>query len=107
MPKHTLQELFGASATQTATTITITKADFATLAASVNNTGSQLFSALLLRAKDIATQAAYDADTTKTIYASAGFSSFTTRGTISSRNDQITFNLTKPDSSAVLDPDDY
>ncbi len=107
MPKHTLQELFGANAAQTATTITIAKADLPTLTASANNTGSQILTAIAIKAKDVATQAVYDADTDKSIYVGSGFDSLSTRGNTASRTTQIVINMTKPDTAATLDADDY
>jgi hypothetical protein len=109
MPKSTLTEVFGAGATQTATSVTFQKADFLNLDASASNDGSTLFSALLIKNKTTLTQAAFDADVDKSIYMDDGFSSFTTRGetNIAYRVDQITVNLAKVDSGATLDPDDY
>ncbi len=50
MAEPTLQQVFGANVTQDANTITISKADLASvgLTASANNRGEQLFTAILL-----------------------------------------------------------
>lgn len=46
----TLQQIFGTNAAQTATTLTIQKADFPTLTAAADNRAEQLLVALLLQA---------------------------------------------------------
>ena len=53
MPEPTLTQIFGAGAAQTATVLTIAKADLAAvgLTASSTNTAESLFVALLLQAK--------------------------------------------------------
>ncbi|MBD2570441.1 hypothetical protein H6G59_21590 [Anabaena lutea FACHB-196] len=109
MPKSTLTEVFGENATQTATSVTIQKADFATLTASASNSGSSLLSALLIKNKATLTQAAFDADVDKSIYLSEGFTSFIPRGTDNTqyRVDQIVVNLAKIDEDVTLDPDNY
>lgn len=109
MPKHTLTEVFGANATQTAESITIQKADLTTLTANANNDGSTILSAILIKAQAIMSQTAYDADSDKSIYLADGFSSFTTRGANNDpyRVDQIVVNLAKPDTGSTLDADDY
>ncbi|MBD2571061.1 hypothetical protein [Anabaena lutea] len=110
MPKSTLTEVFGAGATQTATSWTIQKADFPTLEAAISNSGSSLLAALLLRLKTVLTQAAYDADIEKSIYLqSSDFPSILPRGEQNTpyRIDQITINLSKPDTVTELDPDNY
>jgi len=51
MPEPTLTDVFGSSAVQDATTITITKADFAAvgLTASATNTAESIFAAIIKR----------------------------------------------------------
>lgn len=63
--------------------------------------------ALLLAAKSYLTQTNFDANTDQSILIADGFSSFTTRGTTNYRQDQITVSLSKVDTSATIDPDNY
>lgn len=109
MSEPTLQQIFGASATQSATTITITKADLPRLTASSTNTPESLLTAILLKAQDGLPQSTFDTNLDQSIYIALGFPGFAFRGTNndSYRVDQITVNLAKPDTSATIDPDDY
>jgi hypothetical protein len=109
MVKPTLSEVFGAGATQTATSITILKADLTGLNPSATNTAESLLAAINLKAQESLTQENFDTNTDQSIYIDSGFPSFTTRGTNNSqyRIDQLTINLAKIDSAATLDPDNY
>ncbi|WP_413176518.1 hypothetical protein [Anabaena azotica] len=109
MPKHTLTEIFGTNATQTATDIIIKKADLPTLTASLNNSGSSLLVAIVLKAESVCTEIAYNDDIDKTCYFSQGFSSLTNRGEnlTTYRNDEKILNISKIDEGSVIDADDY
>lgn len=109
MAEPTLVQVFGASATQDSTTLTITKSDLTGLTASGSNSAESLLAAIILKAQSYLTQTNFDSNTDQSIYIAAGFSSFTTRGVDndSYRVDQLTLNLAKLDSGATLDPDDY
>jgi hypothetical protein len=63
--------------------------------------------ALLKILKTNLTQTAYDLDTDNSIYLSDGFASFTNRGITQYRIDQIIVNLSKVDTSSLLDPTLY
>lgn len=111
MAEPTLAQVFGANATQSSTTITISKTDLASvgLTASSSNTAESLLTAILLQAQSYLTQTNYDANTDQSVLIAAGYSSFTTRGTANTayRNDQLTVTLSKIDSSSTIDPDNY
>ncbi|MCC5619254.1 hypothetical protein LC605_30120 [Nostoc sp. CHAB 5836] len=109
MPEPTLQQVFGANATQTATTITITKADLPGLTPSSTNRAESLLTAILLKAQDGLPQSTFDTNIDQSIYIVSGFPGFAFRGANndSYRVDQLTVNLAKPDTSATIDPDDY
>ncbi|MCC5641105.1 hypothetical protein LC593_35850 [Nostoc sp. CHAB 5844] len=109
MAEPTLQEIFGSNASQTSTTITITKADLTGLTASSSNSGESLLVAILLQAKVNLTQTNFDSNIDQSIYIATGFSSFTNRGTDQTqyRTDQLTVTLAKIDNQATFDPDDY
>ncbi|MBW4556407.1 MAG: hypothetical protein KME59_10785 [Trichormus sp. ATA11-4-KO1] len=110
MAEPTLQQVFGANATQDINSITISKTDLAAvgLTANATNTAESLLIAINLLAKTYLTQANFDANIDQSIIVENGFSSFTTRGVNndSYRTDQLTVTLAKLDSS-TLDPDDY
>lgn len=109
MAEPTLVQVFGASATQTATTITITKSDLPGLTASATNTAESLLTGILLQAKVGLTKATFDTNLDQSLYIESGFPGFVFRGTNndSYRNDSLTINLTKIDTAATIDPDNY
>lgn len=109
MAEPTLQEVFGAGATQDATTITLVKANFATLTPAAINRAESLLAALLIKALAGLAQSTFDTNLDQSIYLALGFPGFAFRGTNndSYRVDQITVNLAKLDTSSLIDPDDY
>jgi hypothetical protein len=107
MAEPTLQEIFGANASQTSTTITIAKADLPGLTATADNRAEQLLTAINLKAKATLTQANFDANPDQSIVISQGFPSISYRGTDPFRQDTLEIKLNKPDTSATIDPDDY
>jgi hypothetical protein len=109
MAEPTLTQIFGTNAVQDASTITIAKADLTGLTASTNNTAESLLTAIVLKAQSYLTLTAFDSNIDQSVYIENGFSSFTTRGTNNDpyRVDQLTLNLSKPDTGSTLDPDDY
>lgn len=104
-----LTTVFGPGATQTATTVTIAKADLPRLTAAANNTAESLLVGIMLRAQTGLPQSGFDADLDQSIYVAQGFPQFTFRGTNQApyRVDQLTVNLAKPDTAGTIDPDDY
>ncbi|MBW4597462.1 MAG: hypothetical protein KME46_32345 [Brasilonema angustatum HA4187-MV1] len=109
MTKPTLQQVFGASATQTATTITITKADLVStgLLASAGNTGESLLVALLLYAANTLNETNQTTNPETQITIAQSFDSLVTRNSATYRQRTYSVNLQKVDTSATIDPDDY
>ncbi|MEH2278911.1 MAG: hypothetical protein V7K40_30020 [Nostoc sp.] len=109
MPELTLQQVFGANATQDATTITIKKSDLPRLTASVTNTAEALFTGILLQGQSVLIKSTFDTNLDQSIYVEKGYPGFTFRGTNndSYRVDTLTVNLAKPDNEGVIDPNDY
>jgi hypothetical protein len=111
MTEPTLIQIFGTDATQDANTVTIQKSALATvgLTASANNKAESILAAILLLARINLNQSNFDTDIDYSIVIESGFSSFIARGTNNTpyRVDQLTVNLAKPDSSSILDPNDY
>lgn len=104
-----LTDVFGSGATQTATTVTIAKADFPTLTASATNNGQQLFTAMLLKAAAKLSSANRTADADikitieyggQTIFPLAGSENL-------DRQDSYSIVLHKQVPKADVDPDDY
>lgn len=111
MAEPTLTQVFGPGATQTATVITILKADLVStgLTASAANTAESLLGAIVLKGKDYLTQAAFDLDLAHSITIATGFNSIVQRDTGNGvfaeyRQFQFLLNAHQVDS-ATLDPD--
>ena len=118
MPEKTIAQIFGTGASRLASGATTSSGGLfipdsvlisAGLATPSTATAEGHLVAIVLQAKTVLTQTAFDADIDQNIYVSSGFSSFTTRGTnnVAYRVDQLTFNLAKNDSGSTLDPDNY
>ncbi|MBO1058456.1 MAG: hypothetical protein HEQ27_18860 [Dolichospermum sp. JUN01] len=118
MPEKTIAQIFGTGASRLASGATTSSGGLfipdsaltsAGLATPSTATAEGHLAAIVLQARTVLTQTAFDTDTDQSIYVSSGFSSFTTRGTNNDayRVDQLTFNLAKIDSGSTLDPDNY
>lgn len=109
MAEPTLQTVFGAGATQDATTITIIKANLPRLTPTATNTAESLLTGILLQAQNGLTKTTFDANIDQSLYIEIGFPSFLFRGANndSYRNDPLTINLVKADTSETIDPDNY
>ncbi|MGL5925488.1 hypothetical protein [Chroococcidiopsis sp.] len=112
MPEPTLTQIFGSGATQTATTLSIAKADLATmgLTASATNTAESLYVALLLLAEQtlsIANQENNPDQSITVAKADFNFQTLVTRNNQQFRQSTYSVNLQKLDTSAAIDPDDY
>ncbi|MCC5606647.1 hypothetical protein LC612_07565 [Nostoc sp. CHAB 5834] len=109
MVELSLTDIFGAGATQDASTITIQKSSLPRLTPSANNTAESLFTGIVLKGQTNLTQTNFDTNIDQSIYIGNGFPSFTNRGVNNEqyRIDQLTINLAKLDTGSVIDPDDY
>ena len=110
MAEPTLQEIFGAGATQTATTITILKSDLPMTAAAVNR-GEQTFAAICKKASTVLTTASFSSNGDQSINIAPGFDSLAYR-TISTVQEtllqtQLTINFGKVQATSGITPDDY
>ncbi len=108
MAEPTLQQVFGANATQTLNELVIAKSDLTGLTASATNTAESLIVAILLKAKEYLndTNQATNGDIQITVEQSA-FPQIISRNSQNYR--QITFNvdLQTIDTSFNIDPDNY
>lgn len=109
MADPTLQQVFGTNAAQTATTITISKADLATvgLTAKAVNGGEQLFVALLRKAQVYLSTTNQTTDPDIQVTIDDGFVSIVPRNNKNYRQFTYNVNLQKVDPSTAIDPDDY
>lgn len=110
MPEPSLTQVFGAGATQDATTLTISKADLASvgLTAALNNNPEALVVALVLKWASYLneTNQTTDNDIQITI-ADSGFPQIVTRNSIQYRQVTYNVNLQTPDTGFTVDPDNY
>lgn len=112
MAEPTLTEVFGTGATQTATSVTILKADLAVtgLTASGSNKAESLLAAIVLKAKTALGDSTFNSNVDQSVTIAPGFNSIVQKtdsnGTATEyRQFQFTVNFHKLDAS-VLDPDD-
>jgi hypothetical protein len=108
--EKTLQEIFGAGATQTATTITLIKADLP-MTAAANNRGEQVFAAIAKRASTVLDKTSFDADPDRSINIQSGFDQIVYRtisgATTTLLQTALTVNFVKIQAAAGISPDDY
>ncbi|OLP19822.1 hypothetical protein BST81_03570 [Leptolyngbya sp. 'hensonii'] len=107
MAEPTLTEVFGASAIQDGTTLTITKADLPGLTPAVNNRAEALFVGILVKAMEALTATAQGDDPLRQVTIEAGFEQIVIRGENQYRQKTLTINLQKADVAGGIDPDDY
>ncbi|MCC5640548.1 hypothetical protein LC593_32910 [Nostoc sp. CHAB 5844] len=110
MAEPLLTDVFGAGATQNATTVTIAKADLAAvgLTASASNTAESLLVAILLKAETYLndTNQANNIDQSVSL-STATTPSFTNRNNAVYIRDAITVEIDKPAGTLTIDPDNY
>ena len=110
MAEPTLQQIFGTGATQTATTITIVKADLPGLTPAADNRAEPVFVGILLRAKSFLTPANQEANSEQSITITDpdfNADSLVQRNNQTYRQKTQSVNLQKLDTSTEIDPDDY
>ena len=111
MTAPSLTQVFGANATQTSTTITISKADLATatgLTPSATNTADSLFVAVLLQAATALNSTAQgtnnDIDVT---IDDSGYQNLVSRNSLTFRQVTYNVNLQTVDSGFTVNPNNY
>lgn len=112
MAEPTLTQIFGAAATQSATTLTIAKADLAALGltATATNTAESLLVALLLKAREVLTPLAAETNPDQSVtvaQAEFNFQTLVIRNNATYRQSSYAINLQKLDAGNIIDPDDY
>ncbi|OYD96080.1 hypothetical protein [Nostoc sp. 'Peltigera membranacea cyanobiont' 232] len=109
MSVATLQQVFGANATQDATTVTIHKADFASVGftpATANTADSILAAIVAFAETNIPDSAVTGGDTTRTVGIADGYQTITTVGTSQLLVLPKTINFYSP-FNGTFDPDNY
>lgn len=107
MAKPTLQEVFGPGATQTATTITIAKADLPDYTPTFDDGGEKVFAGIFVRAKTALTTTGLDSNPDQSISVEDSFESLPTRNDkVYRRNTQsVNFDELVPASRII--PNNY
>jgi hypothetical protein len=110
MSEPSFTDIFGAGATQTASTVTILKADLP-MTANAGNRGEQIFAALLKKAAASLTAATFATNSDQSVSIAPGFDSLAYRtvgnDTLSFLQTQLTINFAKLQPSSGITPDDY
>jgi hypothetical protein len=111
MAEPLLTEVFGTGATQTATTITILKADL-DLTATATNRAEQLLAGIIKKAAATLTPANYGTNPDQSVNMAPGFDSLVYRTdtvgvTTTHLQTQIAVNFSKPQATSGVTPDDY
>ncbi len=110
MPEPTLTEVFGGGATQTQTTITISKADLAAvgLTASASNRAESLLVAMLMLASNALTEIARSQDTVnRHVTVQYGGQDLIEQSGTNYRRDVYSVLAYKQTALQTVDPDDY
>jgi hypothetical protein len=105
-----LQDIFGAGASQTINTITIVKADLPMTAAAANN-GEQVFAAIAKKAADKLTATTFATNPDQSISIVPGYNQTVYRtingNPVEHLQIPLTINFVKPQITAGISPDDY
>lgn len=109
MAEPTLQEVFGANATQDASKLTIDKNDLIAvgLTTAADNTAESLIAAIIASAQQTLTTTRQDEHPEQSITIEDGFPSLTTRNDQTYRQLTKSLNFEKLDEQSAFDPDDY
>lgn len=107
MAEPTLVQVFGAGAVQTATAITIQKADLPTLTPSATNTAESLLAGILLKAQPTLTVAARTSNPDQSIAIETGFDQLAYRGSDPYYQSALNVTLQKSNEAATIDADNY
>ncbi len=109
MAEPQITDIFGPNAQQTATTLTISKADLATvgLTATATNSAESLLVAILLLAQKYLNDNNQAINPDIQITIAQSFDTLVTRNNANYRQRSYSINMQKPDTSAAINPNDY
>ncbi|MEH2390043.1 MAG: hypothetical protein V7K14_30620 [Nostoc sp.] len=107
MAEPTLVQIFGANATQDATTLTIHKADLTGLTPSSTNTAESLLAGIVVFCQTTLTSANQLLNTDQSITITDSNDNITTRSSVAYRRKTKIIAFDKLDTGTAFDPDDY
>jgi len=109
MTVKTLQNIFGANAAQTATTITITKADLAStgFTPATSNTADSILAAIIAYAETNAPDSTAQTDPTQTVGISDGYLSVTNINNVNYLVSPKTINFYSTFAGGTFNPNNY
>jgi hypothetical protein len=113
MAEPTLTDIFGSNATQTDTTLTISKSDLASVGLTVtaNNTAESLIASLIKLWANSLTEANYETNADQSVYLARSTPNLVTRvindELIQYRQDSYSVVFSKLENTNDIDPDNY
>jgi hypothetical protein len=107
MAEPTLQQVFGANASQDLTTITIKKSDLSGLTASATNSAEALLAAIILKSQAYLSDANQTNNPDQSITIDTGIGSITTRNNESYREYNLNVTFSKLDTESTINPNDF
>ncbi|MHC5718674.1 MAG: hypothetical protein ACYTX0_43055 [Nostoc sp.] len=107
MAEPTLAQIFGANATQDATSLTIHKADLTGLTPSSSNTAESLLAGIVVFGQTTLTSANQTSNPDQSITITDSNDNIVTRSSIPYRRKTKIIAFDKPDNGSAFDPDDY
>jgi hypothetical protein len=109
MSEPTLEQIFGTNAIQDVDTLTISKNGLSSVGLVPTNTNNaeSLLVAIILLSKNYLTENNFNSNFDSNLMIANGYSSFTNRNSTNYRTDQIIISLSKPDTSSLINPEDY
>ena len=109
MAEPTLAQVFGSNATQTSTTLTITKADLASTGFTPNaaNTAESLLAAILAFAGNSLTESNQNSNPDQSIVIDNSFPSVMFRNNVNYYRKTKSISFDKIDANASFNPNDY
>lgn len=107
MSEPTLAQVFGANATQNATSITIQKADLTGLIAAADNRAESLATAILVNMKGHLTTANQETNPDQSITVVEAYESFAYRNNKTYNNKSLTVNFQAESTNTAIDPMAY
>lgn len=107
MAEPTLAQIFGANATQDATSLTIHKADLTGLTPSSTNTAESLLAGIVVSGQPSLSAANQALNTDQSITITDSNDNITTRSGVAYRRKTKIITFDKVDTGSAFDPDDY
>jgi len=109
MAEPTLAQIFGATATQDATTVTITKADFSStgFTPAASNTAESILAAIVAFSQVTLTSTNQSSNADQSIVITDNIDTLTTRSSVTYRRKNKAISFDKVDAGSTFNPGDY